>query len=352
MNDSSILIIDDSREWCDITNEILTLAGHTTYIATNGMEGLKYAREYKPNLILCDVTMPKLDGYGVLRALETIPEMNNVPFIFMTFNADKIDFRNGMDSGADDYLIKPFDASTLLKAISARLKKHVLRKKILENNSNKQNEFINPDKIYNDILRNNKTTRKIRKKDMLFMEGDSANFLYFIISGKIKIFKSSEVGKEYITNVYKEGDFIGYSSLLEDVNYRESAMAIEDSEVVIINKQNFFQLLNSNTEAAIKFMKLILKDYSELQGRLIKLAYDSARKRVADALIFISNKYMTDGSKELSFTIQRENISALCGVSPESVSRTLTEFKEEGLIETCNGNIKIINLEKMKLLKN
>ena len=184
------------------------------------------------------------------------------------------------------------------------------------------------------------------------MDGDSPNFLYFVVSGKIKVFKSNEMGKEFIIDIYKEGDFLGYVALLVDNKYRESAMAIENSEVALIPRQDFFQLLHSNHEVSMKFIKLMSSNFSDAEEKLLKLAYDSARKRVAEAIIFVSKKYEIEGKNDLSFALLRENISALSGISPESVSRNLTDFKKEGLIETCNGSIKILNLKKLEVLKN
>ena len=350
----TILIIEDNADIRENVSELLEISGYTTFTANNGKDGLESAQKNYPNLVLCDITMPILDGYGVLRAFENIPEIAGTPFIFMTAKAEKADFRTGMDLGADDYLAKPFSGDELLRIVSARLKKSRLIKDFFENNLNGLNAFVNTAKTQQglNILSDHRTMKKIRKKDMLFMEGDSPNFLHFIISGKIKIFKSNESGKEYIINIHKEGDYIGYVALLKDSEHKESAMAIEDCEVALIPKQEFFHLLHSNNEVAMEFIKMMSSNFSDAEEKLLKLAYDSARKRVAEAIIFVSKKYKTEGSDELSFNLLRENISALSGISPESVSRNLTDFKEEGMIETCNGSIKILNLKKLETLKN
>lgn len=298
--------------------------------------------------------MPKLDGYGVLRALENIPEMIGTPFVFITGNTKKTDFRKGMDLGADDYLTKPFSGDDLLRIVAARLKKNRLLKESFENNADSENTIINTNPTQHglSVLLDNRTIKKIRKNDMLFSERDCAFYLYFIISGKIKIFKSNEWGKEYIVDIYKEGDFLGYSAIIEDSNHKESAIAIENSEVALVPKQDFLQLLQSNNEVSMKFMKLISNNSSKAADKLLKLAYDSARKRVAEAIIFVSKKYEIEGKNELTFTMLRENISALCGISPESVSRSLADFKEEKLIESHSGSIKIIDLKKLESIKN
>ena len=151
LNNNAILIIDDSSDMRENANELLELAGYKTYTATNGKEGLDLARKHKPDLILCDIMMPELDGYGVLRALENIPEMVSTPFVFLTAKAERTDFRKGMDLGADDYITKPFSGDDLLRVVSARLKKSLLLKKNFERNINGLTDFINTAKIQGDI---------------------------------------------------------------------------------------------------------------------------------------------------------------------------------------------------------
>ncbi len=352
--DNTILIIDDNKDICENTNELLELAGYKTMTASNGKEGLEIAKKNKLSLILCDIMMPELDGYGVLRALENMTEMNGTPFIFMTAKSEKADFRIGMDLGADDYLTKPFSGDDLLKVVAARLKKIELLKKTFENNLEGLNSFISTANMSGDIsmLSNNRIVKKIRKKDMIFMDGDSPNYLYFVVSGKIKTFKTNEFGKDFITEIHKDGDFLGYVALLKDTEHGESAMAIEDSEIALIPKQDFFQLLFSNDEVSKKFITFMANNLSSAEEKLLKLAYDSVRKRVAEALLFIVKKCQVGGEKDLTFILNRDIISSLAGTSPESVSRNLTDFKEEGLIETDKGKINILDLRKLELIKN
>jgi CRP-like cAMP-binding protein/CheY-like chemotaxis protein len=351
---STILIIEDNQDMRENTAEILELANYKVITAENGKTGVEMAKMNKPDLILCDIMMPVLDGFGVMRALENIPEMVGIPFVFISAKAEKSDFRKGMDLGADDYFTKPFNGEDLLRIVSTRLKKNQMMKQIYEHNIDGLNDFMNTAKMKIGLktLSDLRTIKKLRKKDMLFNEGDSPKFLYFVVSGKIKVFKSNEWGKDYIIDIHTEGDFLGYLPLLEESKYKEYAMAIENAEVALIPKQDFYQLLYSNNEVAMKFVKMLSNNFSEAEEKLLKLAYDSARKRVAEALIFVSKKYSKEGQNGLSFAFNRENISALSGISPESVSRNMTDFKDEGLIETLNGNINILNLKKLETLKN
>lgn len=351
---NSVLVIEENIHVRENAAELLELAGYNVFTAKNGKDGLTSALKTKPDLILCDTMMPELDGYGVFQAIENLPDMIGTPFVFITAKSKKMDIRKGMDLGADDYLVKPFGGDDLLKVVSARLKKNQVLKTKYKNNHEELNDFVDSTKTFQNlnILSENRTIKKIRKKDFVFMEGDSSKFLYFIVSGKVKTYKTNELGKEYITEIHGEGDFFGYLALLDENKYKESAVAIENTEVALVPQEDFFQLLYSNKEVSSKFIKLISHKLVRAEEKLVKLAYNSARKRVAEALIFIFNKYQSGSNNEFTFPTQRENISAIAGISPESVSRNLTDFKEEGLIEASNGTIKILNFKKLAELKN
>ena len=194
--------------------------------------------------------------------------------------------------------------------------------------------------------------KKLRKKEMLFREGDASKYLYFMVSGKVKAFKTNDQGKEYITQVYKEKDFFGYSSLLESNTYLDTAVAMEDSEVACIAKQDFYPLLSSNNRLFSNFIKFVTSELSDSNDKLLGLAYNSARKRVSEAIIFLGKKYYDELKNEISFPVCRDDISAISGVSPESVSRNLTDLRTEKLIELQHGLVKIIDLKKLQNLKN
>src|ERR1044071_612932 len=122
-----ILVIEDNADIRENTAEILSLANYSVITAENGKIGVDLANKEKPDLIMCDIMMPELDGYGVLHILSKKPETALIPFIFLTAKTEKTDIRKGMELGADDYLTKPFDDSELLNAIEARLRKHEMR---------------------------------------------------------------------------------------------------------------------------------------------------------------------------------------------------------------------------------
>ncbi|MBX2863155.1 MAG: response regulator [Leptolyngbyaceae cyanobacterium MAG.088] len=118
-----ILVIEDELEIRSNLLELLELEGYNVISADNGMTGLLGAIEHTPDLIICDVMMPELDGHNVLQALRQEPKTVGIPFIFLTALADKGDIRKGMVLGADDYLTKPFTRSEVLTAVESRLQK-------------------------------------------------------------------------------------------------------------------------------------------------------------------------------------------------------------------------------------
>ena len=123
----SILVIEDQPDMRANLAIILKMEGYNVLTAGDGREGLALAREHHPDLILCDVMMPEMDGYSVLEALRETPHRAHIPFIFLTARGEKRDLRAGMNLGADDYLTKPVNAADLLAAIEARLARQQLR---------------------------------------------------------------------------------------------------------------------------------------------------------------------------------------------------------------------------------
>lgn len=348
-----ILIIEDNPEMRENTAEILELAKYSVVTASNGKEGVKLAVNEKPDLIICDIMMPELDGYGVLHMLLKDPSTANIPFIFCTAKAEKGDYRKGMGMGADDYLTKPFDDMELLTAVETRLKKNEMLKMEFERTSEGLNNFldrVNVDQLAE--LSNERESRIYKKKEIIYHEGGHPKYIYFINKGKIKTYKSNEDGKEYITGLYKEGDFIGYTSLLEDHPFSDSAMALEDASIVTIPKDDFFKLLYSNRDIAAKFIKILADNVKENEERLLKLAYNSVRKRVAEALIMLKKRYEKEGDKTFCMAISRDDLASIVGTSTETVIRTLSDFKDEKLIEINASRITLLDLDKLQIMRN
>ncbi len=349
-----ILLIEDNKDLSDNIVEILSLANYKVVTAANGKEGVELASKEKPDAIICDITMPILDGFGVLHLLSKNEETANIPFIFLTANAEQSDFRKGMQMGADDYLTKPFNDVDLLNAIETRLKKNELLKKEFANNLSGISDFMDTAKGVQSLqeLSEKREIRLYKKKDYIYTENSFPKGVYFITKGKVKYFQTNEFGKDLITELHNEGDFFGYVSLMRNEKYTGSAMALEDCEIYIIPQEDFFSLLYRNAEVSRKFIELLSNNLLENQKQLIKIAYNSVRKRVAEALVNLSNKYKKEGESEFSIRIGREDLSNLVGTATETVTRTISEFKSEKYIDVSGSNITILDYDKLANLKN
>ncbi|MCU0320772.1 MAG: response regulator [Chitinophagaceae bacterium] len=349
-----ILLIEDNEAMRENIAEILSLAHYQVDTAANGKIGVAMAETEKPDLIICDIMMPELDGYGVLHMLSRHSETASIPFIFLTAKAERSDLRKGMEMGADDYLTKPFDDLELLNAVESRLKKTDILKKEFSKNIEGLQEFISDVRGIDALkkLSEEKTLKLYKRKEEIYQEGNYPRGIYFIAKGKVKTSKSGETAKEFITGLYKEGDFFGYLALLEDSKYSDTATVLEDAEIYLLPKEDFFSLLHNNTQVSRKFIKMLSDDLHEKEEQLVKLAYNSVRKKVADALVTLHNRFNTENVNNFVVSISREDLANIAGTATESTIRTLSDFKDEKLVEVQAGKITIINYNKLHDLKN
>ena len=347
----TILVIEDNSEMLENLAGILELANYKVLTAPNGKAGVDVATHSKPDLILCDVMMPMLDGYGVLHILSNDPVTRNIPFIFLSALGDKSDFRRGMRLGADDYIIKPFDGLELLEAIELRIRKRQQIEDTVKEGLLDLNGFFN----------NRRTTgwegfteslprRVYKKKEIAFIEGRQSTEIFFISKGKMKTYKSSKEGKELITGLHSTGTFIGVAPFFYNSINSETAMALEDSEVYVLQKEEFFKALFTNMDAAKKFMQVLSAALIETQRRLLEVAYHTVRQRVASTLLWIYGQYGLGQAKEFVITESRRDLSGIIGTAVESLNRTLADFKDEGLIDIVDTGIMLLDKKRLEKL--
>ncbi|GAB4022747.1 hypothetical protein GCM10028808_71180 [Spirosoma migulaei] len=365
----TILVIEDIPTMRANIAEILQLAPYQVVQAANGKEGIELARQTHPDLILCDIRMPDLDGYGVLHILRKDPDLAEVPFIFLTALAEAADFRVGMNLGADDYLTKPFDDVSLLGAVELRLKKgpvvstdpavnsdHLksLRQAILEENNARQS------------LCDHYPTTQYNRKHRLYTTGSWPTALYFISQGKGKVVKTDAIGNQFITGLIGPGDFVGYHALLTQRPYTDTAELLEDALVCTIPTSDLMALIDHQPVVANRFSQMLASEVANLQDKLLKGAYQSVRKRVAEALLLVQRTFypqpdakLLEGrlpddqfhNQSLPMSLSRENWSDLVGASTETVIRILGDLRAEGLIEINGSQITLLDMDKLINLK-
>ena len=337
----TILLIEDDADVRENTAEILELANYRVLKAENGRRGVEMARKEQPDLVLCDIMMPELDGYGVLHLLGRDPATAEVPFIFLTAKAERSEVRKGMELGADDYLTKPFDESELLNAIEGRLKRSDLFRKGFDHSLEGLDRFIDQARGV-DALRDISRDRKLRavpRKEVLFYEGDELRAVHFVHKGKLRTYRMNKDGKELVTGLYGPGDFIGYMGVLEGGRTAETAEALEDSEVAVIPREDLLALLYRDRDVSIRFIRLLTRDVKDKEARLLEMAYASVRQRVAQALLRLHERFGQEKDAGLGVRISREDLASIVGTATESLIRTLTDLKHDGLIESTGRDI-------------
>ena len=346
-----LLIIEDSVDIRENTAELLELSGFTVETASDGLEGVRLARTWNPDLVICDIMMPNLDGFGVLQVFSSQPELASIPFIFLTAKTDRADMRKGMEMGADDFLTKPFQEVELLRAIEARLKK--VKTPIPLSASVSDVTLVHDALAYLDLptWSGDKKTQTHAKKQVIYAEGDHPIRLYYLAKGKVKAYHTNKDGKYFITSFIQEGDFFGFVDILENQAYRESTEALEESTIISVSAVEFQQRLKENIHLEVFFRKALTSYLLKNEKLMVEMAYQSLRMRVAMVLVELAQTYGTNSSEPLVIKLSREDLASRVGTATESVIRTLSDFKKEGYLDVKGGEMTLKNIEGLAKLK-
>jgi CRP-like cAMP-binding protein/CheY-like chemotaxis protein len=347
-----ILVIEDNLDVRENLEEILVLNHYEVETAENGLVGVEKARKNKPDLIVCDISMPLMDGFCVLQVLAADAELKTVPFIFLTARTDRETQRRGMEMGADDFITKPFHEEELIRAIETRFRKSMFAETHFVRSAEGFKAFMEDAKSL-EVVRStaeNHNALTYEKKSIIYHEGDEPRHLYFIEQGKVKTVKMSDDGKELISGVFSEGEFFGYLAMFEDTEHAESAIALEHTVLATITKNQFFEIVSSNPAIAAKFIRILANQVTDTEDKLLHVAYDSVRKRTAEALVDMYRAYANGGSKG-EITISRQELAQYIGTATETVIRTLASLKNDKLIDILNGDIHIRDLAGLLRLK-
>lgn len=335
-----ILIIEDDRVVRENTAEILQLANYQVLAAENGKTGLDKARVFKPDLIICDILMPELDGYGVMQIVMRNKELQRTPIIFMSAKTKHEDIRRGMDLGASDYITKPFEESELLSAVASRL-----RSKAIWEGEDQPAEKQERKWRIEDIEKAFTQKERLLYKPgtTVYLEGNVGNHIFYIVKGEVKTYKTNEDGKELITDLFKDQSFFGFTSFLTNKPYTENAEAILPTEIIKVEKNELLSLIKSNPQLGLNFLDQLTSDLDAVKEHLMHLAYDSVRKKTADALLQLT----PEDTNEKLIRISRSDLASMIGIAKETLTRTLTDFRDEKLIRTNRNTIQVVNSRKL-----
>ncbi len=346
-----VLLIEDDKVLRENTAELLELSDYEVFTAPNGELGLKSINTNLPDIIICDIMMPKLDGYEVLNEVIKNNRTKHIPFIFLSAKTEHQDVRKGMNLGADDYITKPLTEDDLINAIKSRLAKaSILNNQEQDNvnNYSEKNELINLNDLKNffDDYGNEYT---FNKGDIIYREGDHSNFIYLISKGAVKCHKLDSKGKELAIELYKEDDLFGYTSFTHNLPHKETATAIKDTELVGLSIMQLSEILSNNNKLAIALIDYLTDDLSHFKDQLLEMAYSSVNKKTANTILQFAEKINRRPNDPIK--ISRNDLASVAGIATETFIRTLTNFKNQGLIKSEGRNIVVLDIEGLKQIE-
>ena len=342
----TILLIEDDTALRENTAELLELSGYEVRTAPNGKIGIEKARQDPPNIIICDIMMPEVDGYGVLEAMTSSETTSQIPFIFLSAKTEHKEIRKGMDMGADDYLTKPFDEEELMSAVESRLAKASITTKHEKTIASENDEAPrNLNELKNFFCDEGEET-SYKKGENIYRKGDHSNNLYLILKGVVKTHTMDTNVKELITGLYKADDFLGFTTFDDNIPYNETATAVADSELVAISKTHVIDILKKNQNISLELMNLLSDNISGIKEQLLRMAYSSVRKKTAATILQFVEVMNTKPNTPIR--ISRIDLATTAGIATESLIRTLSDFKRDGLIDIEGRNIHIINPDGLR----
>lgn len=352
-----ILLIDDRPAAGANIREILALSQYTVLTATSAAAAIAVASKEHPGLVICDLSLAGADAAEVIRTLQAEPALQFVPLLVLTESTDKNQLRRLMTLGADDCLAKPFDGIELLRAVDACLERQQ-RMATQSAIPSKSTEALIPDAATPAIgpglawRPDDRDIMPCKKKTLLYTEGQRASQVFYIVSGKVRTFRTHSDGKELITGIHGAGDCVGYAAALEGGVHRDNAQVFEDSGIIVISRQEFIGIFNTDSGLARQLIQWLARHASEKEAGLINLAYSSLRKKVANGILHLSASLRHEQGGKRYITISRDNLAALVGSAPESLTRTLGEFRKERLIEISDGRIWLLDEEGLRKMLN
>lgn len=341
-----ILLIEDDTTLRENTAELLQMSGYEMFTASNGKKGIELAKEYYPDLIICDIMMPELDGYGVLEKLSESKITNKIPFIFLSAKSEKKEIRKGMELGADDYLTKPFEEEELINAIESRLAKVEILKEKGSSSEKEKNTILTINELKNFFFDEGEYLT-FKEGEAIYKQGNHPNYVYLIERGMVKTHKIDEYGKELITKICKEDEFFGHASFTQNFSYKEDATALKDTSVYVIGKDFLRSVLEQNRHLTMELIDYLTEGLSDLKEQLLQMAYGSVRKKTATTILQFVDKLKKTSDNE-GIKICRTDLASVAGIAPESFIRTMADFKKEGFIAIEGRSIKILDIKSLE----
>ncbi|NOT36031.1 MAG: response regulator [Saprospiraceae bacterium] len=337
-----ILVVEDNTEMRENIMEILEISNYEVIGAEDGILGIQAARDFKPDLIVSDVMMPNLDGLGMLKILQQDEALSSTPLIFLSAKTEKDDFRKGMNLGAEDYIVKPFESKDLLEVIEKKLIKYT--------NLRSQSPTRRLRGVFNEsaLLKNTTLNRIIEsipasdigKNSLLWKPDSHNNTVYFLESGIVKEYINSVAGKDFIINFFIGPAIIGIEKIYQQ-KHETYAEISEHAKIISIPKSSIEELLEQEN-LLISYHEFTQHLMGNLQERLSINSYGNVREKVCYHLAQLHQLF-----KGEFIHLSREDLACYCGMAKETLIRMLTELKNDKLIQLTSEGIKVLNIQKI-----
>lgn len=190
--------------------------------------------------------------------------------------------------------------------------------------------------------------RKYAKNQTVFTEGTLPGGIFYINSGKIKKYKVDADGRQQIIYLYSQGEFLGYTALLSEQPYGDTAAVIENSTVSFIAKEDFFNVLDNSAVFSRLLLKCLSREFSVMANLMAVLSHRTVRERVALSLLILHDKYKADDdAQDVFITLSRGDLAKMAGTVNETLARVLHDFKDENLIGMEGRKIQLINVQQL-----
>lgn len=346
-----ILIIENEVRVREHLAYLLTMAAYQVISADEGQKGVELAMHHTPHLILCSATLADLDGFAVLHLLKRNEVVRNCSFVLLSKEMAWPEIKKAVSLGVDDIISKPVNGSELLDTISYSIQKKETRG-LNEGAGTQEKNLLKFKKTSLRELAEDRESTFVKKKETLFKEGSFPAQLYYLESGSVKEYKKNEDGKELIYNIYYPGDFFGYIPILHEERHQQFAETMEDCTIVMIPGDEFNNLIRTNVFFQKAMLKMLSENIRNHENRLLGIAYNSLRKKVAEALQSLYVKRLSTCEEGESIKMTRENLAAIAGVAKESLIRTLKDFEQEKLISLTHNTITVLECQKLRMLVN
>lgn len=193
------------------------------------------------------------------------------------------------------------------------------------------------------------TERTFKRGERIFSVDDPAHGLFYITKGNIKVCRMGILGKEQIVRLAREGDLLGYRSVISGERHSTTAVALEDATLYFIHRDTFLRLCSLNDGLSQKILTMLADELKTAQGRIVAMAQKSTKSRLAEALLQLSEICGVEPEdKALRVNITRQELADLIGTATESVIRILSEFRQERIIGITRRRIRILDRKALQ----